>query len=910
MKIQIFLFLFLSLFTRSLLANPNPIDDTRICEHIKILASDEYKGRQIATIGEEKTIQYISKQFEEIGLSKPVAGSYLQKVELAKYNVKAPATIQLTDGKQQNELKHKDDFLLSSTYSKESIEIEDAELVFAGFGIHAPELGWDDYKDVDVNGKIVVVLADVPSEYTEDSTLWKGDPAANLYSKPFYKKNEAASRGAIGLLTIFKKSKQGFYTWNSIANYVGVDDLTIKRSTDATQLQFSGVLSTDATGKLFELAGKTDIDFKQQALLPDFKPYSLKNKASFTLGNTWEDITTHNVVGLLKGSDLADEVMIYTAHWDHVGEIPDQTEGDNIRNGAVDNASGTAALIEMARAFKKAGNNRRSILFIATGAEESGLLGAIWYNAHPLFPLGKTAANFNMDSHYPYGKASHVTAVVYGRSDLDKYLEESARLQNRILTPNTVQNIAADIFFRSDHFPFAEVGVPAEFAVGYGEAVGHDNEVYQKKLEAYQYKYHQPSDEYEDDFDCSGIAQDAEFFMVAGQLLDREGAFPMWYANQPFDRYRRCARYETDYFKDVTESHTPLISTQGRTMDAKPADLDGDGDMDLVITGEYSYNILLINDGTGKMADETLKRLPLKKHDSEDIALADFDQDGDIDLLIVSEDDRMNEYYLNDGKGYFEDHSHRLPVKGKSNAAYAADLNQDDFPDLIIGNAGINFCLINDQKGGWINSPNRIPSSIKTTQDIELGDVDGDGDLDILCGNEDDNEIWINDGKGYFKEDTKQRITLLAGAWETREIDLGDIDGDGDLDILMSNVNFKGNKDAQNRLFLNDGNGKFTDVTSTHLPLEKMHSADGDFTDIDADGDLDIVTGNGFGNSIACYLNNGSGQYTNATDLIFPASIKGDIIDIEVTDFNGDGRSDVYLCNFRGSDLLLFGKKK
>lgn len=890
-------------------ATNNPVNADNICKHIEILSSDEFMGRQSGTPGEEKAIHYIREQFKTVGLEPAVGDSYFQEVRLAKYTVMPPKEIEVKAAGQQFAIKHKEDFLLASNYAKPTIEIDHAALVFAGFGIHAPEIGWDDYKGVDVKGKVVVVLSDVPAEYTTDSTLWKGDPAANLYAKSFYKKNEAAARGAIGLISIFKHSKQGFYTWESISNYVGVEDLTIKRNLDDTQLKFSGVLSREAIEQLFTWAGKKGYDFQQEALKPDFKPLPLGLQLNFSFANTWEDIKTHNVAGLLPGTDLADEVIIYSAHWDHVGILPN-AQGDSIRNGAVDNASGTAAIIEIARAYKnQATPSRRSILFLATGAEEMGLLGSVWYNAYPLFPRGKTVANFNMDAHFPYGKSTHIAGVVYGRSDLDKYLEEAARLQQRILFPNTEQNIAANIFFRSDHFPFAEVGIPSEFAVGMGEAMGHDNTIYQQKMAAYMPKYHQPSDEYEADFNCEGIAQDAELIFLVGSMIDREGAFPEWDPAQPFAKYRYNARYKSLYFHDVSATHIPIMATQGRSMDAKPVDIDNDGDLDLIVTGEWSYNLILINDGKGLFTDETVARLPLKRRDSEDIAIGDFDGDGDIDLVFVSEDDQVNEYYLNNGKGYFEDHSHQIPVTGKSNAVISFDVNNDGLLDLVIGNDGLNFCLLNSTHNKWIDSPDRIPPSLKTTQDLEVGDIDGDGDLDLICANEDDNEIWINDGQGYFTDQTSSRIILDAGVWETREADLGDADGDGDLDLFFANVNFRRDKDSQNRLFLNDGTGKFQDATSLNLPQEKMHSVDGDFVDFDQDGDLDIITGNGFGNSFEFYANDGKGKFTNVTSSVLPPSVKGDGIDIEAADFNGDGIIDLYLCNFLGSDLLLLGER-
>ena len=227
---------------------------------------------------------------------------------------------------------------------------------------------------------------------------------------------------------------------------------------------------------------------------------------------------------------------------------------------------------------------------------------------------------------------------------------------------------------------------------------------------------------------------------------------------------------------------------------------------------------------------------------------------------------------------------------------------------MIIGNDGVNFCFLNDKEGGWINAPERIPESDKTTQDIEIGDINGDGFLDIICGNENDNEIWINDGSGYFKDETQQRINIISGAWETREVDLADLDGDGDLDMVLANVNFRQDKDHQNRLFINDGDGIFKDVTVKLLPQEKMHSVDIDVADLDGDGLVELIVSNGFGNSITIYSKAESDTYKNVTSTFLPASIRGDIIDTEIADLNNDGILDIYICSFRGSDMLIFGK--
>jgi len=888
-----------------LVANDDPIDPVKICQHMEVLSSDGYQGRKPGTEGEALTLAYLSNAFEELGLEKPNGKDYLQKVLIKTCNIQSPHSIELLQGNASVSLEHERDYLLQSDVIMDNAYFDAVEFVFAGFGIHAPELGWDDYKGKDVKGKVVIVLADVPGEYSSDTLLWKGDPAANIYSKGFYKRNEAAERGAIALLTVFKQSKQGFYTWSSLANYIGKDDRSIRYSDNRPQLSFSGLLSREAAERILALSGMGLQEAIEKALHKEFKPINLKAQASFVLSNACTELETFNVMALLPGSDLKDECMIYSAHWDHVG-INSAAGQDSIFNGAVDNASGTAALLEIARRYVTDGHNRRSVLFLATTAEEMGLLGSVWYNAYPLFPHSRTAVNFNMDSHYPYGRTSHITAVVYGRSELDRYLEAAAYEQDRQLVSNNAQNIAMDIFFRSDHFPFAEQGILTEFAVGFGEAVGHDNSVLQQKMAAYAYKYHQPSDEYESDFDCSGIAEDAMLVYRAGRLIDREGAFPMWKAGTPFNAKRQSSRYETKYFRDVTEVRLPAVATRVRTMDAKPADLDGDGDLDMVLCGEYAYNIILINDGSGHFVDETESRITLNAYDTEDVAVADFDQDGDLDLFFVSEDNLVNEFYLNDGKGYFSDRSSNIPVLGKSNAVNVMDIDGDNDLDVLIGNDGRNYCLLNMQNGKWADGSDRLPLSTKVTQDIELGDIDGDGDTDIICANEDGNEVWLND-KGTFTLSALSDYISHA-EWETREIDLGDIDGDGDLDLVMANVNFRKTKDATSRLFVNDGRGRFSDVTGQNFPEEIMHTTDMDFVDIDRDGDLDIVAGNVFGSSYSCYLNDGEGSFFNATDKVFPASLRGEGIDIESGDFNGDGLLDLYFGNFTGRDYLLLGK--
>lgn len=371
------------------------------------------------------------------------------------------------------------------------------------------------------------------------------------------------------------------------------------------------------------------------------------------------------------------------------------------------------------------------------------------------------------------------------------------------------------------------------------------------------------------------------------------------------------------WFEIANASNLPVGNLGGRSMDAKFADFDNDGDQDLILASEFDPNILLINDGNAVFTDESDARLPRSVRDSEDVGVADFDGDGDLDIVVVSEDDLINELYFNDGSGNFEDVSERLPVDGISNAVLTEDIDLDGDVDILIGNRGLSVILINDGQGNFVDESTTrmiVPSS--TTQDIELGDVDGDGDLDLVMGNEDRNRLLINEG-GVFSDDSEARIPIVAGVVEeTREADFGDVDGDGDLDLLFSNVNLIDPNNPQNRLLLNDGTGHFTDVTTQNLPVNNEGTVDGDFLDIDQDGDLDIVTGNLFllpsgifeASPYRIWTNDGTGVFIEETLEFFPQQINGFGFDIEASDLNGDGKLDLYLASRGGNDVLLLSR--
>jgi hypothetical protein len=370
-------------------------------------------------------------------------------------------------------------------------------------------------------------------------------------------------------------------------------------------------------------------------------------------------------------------------------------------------------------------------------------------------------------------------------------------------------------------------------------------------------------------------------------------------------------------FTNVSETNLPIADLGRLSMDASSADFDNDGDLDILIANEHRPNIMLINDGKGKFTNESASRIPQLGHDSEDIGIADFDHDGDLDIVVVSEDDKTNELYLNIGHGTFADAGDRIPVTGTSNAVLILDVNVDGHADIVIGNNGQNRILINDGNAHFSDETgSRLETMNDVTQSVASGDVNNDGFIDLVFANEGKNRVVINNGKGVFKDESATRMDYRSTLEESREVDLGDIDGDGDLDIFFGNVAaFVENADKQNRLLVNNGSGFFKDVTEARLPEDQDRSFAGAFFDIDEDGDLDIITGNvngsQFGGStpFKVYLNNSNGKFTDGTRDAFPPSASGRGFDMEFGDFDNDGNTDIYLANRGTADILLLGKK-
>lgn len=364
------------------------------------------------------------------------------------------------------------------------------------------------------------------------------------------------------------------------------------------------------------------------------------------------------------------------------------------------------------------------------------------------------------------------------------------------------------------------------------------------------------------------------------------------------------------FFEEVSNTVLPLAALRSNSMEVEFADLDSDGDLDAVIAMEFKPNVLLLNDGKGKFEYASLGRLPQKNHDSEDIAIGDFDRDDDLDMVFVAEDDQQHEYYLNDGKAIFKEAPQGFSFSSTCNAIDAADFDKDGDLDLVLGNAGQDFFLTNDGKGRFVDETRtRMPQDGNITQDIQSVDIERDGDLDLLLGNEDGNRLYLNNGKGFFTDATRDRLPLVNA--ETRKVDIGDVDDDGDLDVFFSNVDFAKNKDNADRLLINNGKGFFVDETAKRYAVRNnMHTGGISFVDLDGDKDLDIIAANLFSGYLQVALNDGNGNFIEVTHEVFASQVAGDAISVDVIDINNDNRKDLYIVMFRGPDKFFLNRKQ
>ncbi|MEJ6522277.1 M28 family metallopeptidase [Shewanella bicestrii] len=514
---------------------PVQMNEARFRDDIKNLSSDEFEGRAPTTHGEKLTLDYLSKTFAEMGLKGAYQGSFLQPVPMVSYTAYDAQQISLAG----LPLTYRKDIVLNSRHDNGGVNIENAPLVFVGYGVNAPEYGWNDYQDVDMKGKIAVILVNDPGFVRPDSGKFNGK-AMTYYGRWSYKFEEASRQGALGALLIHD-TEPASYPWSVVENsWTGAQqDLVLSKAEQDSRVQVEGWLTLDAATQLFEKAGLSLPTLMARAADSPIN-LPLEQTANIAFKNKAEYANSYNVVATLPGTQQADEQILFTGHWDHIGK-DDSKEGDKIYNGAMDNASGIAGILEIARQLadnaKQGHGLARSVTFIATTGEEQGLLGSRYYAANPIYPIDKTVAVLNLDSTNIYGKTKDFTIVGKGKSELENYLVDAAKQQNRIALGE--KNPASGGFFRSDHFSFAKLGVPAVFAGGGSEPIDAATASYKTQMQATMKGcYHNVCDEYHEDWDLSGAIQDLEVYYQVTRSLGNSQDWPGYYQGTEFNSLR------------------------------------------------------------------------------------------------------------------------------------------------------------------------------------------------------------------------------------------------------------------------------------------------------------------------------------------------------------------------------------
>ena len=509
------------------------VSQTTIGRHIEQLASDEFLGRKPFTEGEVKTVNYLEEEFAKLGLLPGNGDSYFQEVPMVEITGSPSDKMQISGNNQRFELTYFEDFVATTLKAEPEITLDASELVFAGYGIVAPEYDWNDYEGVDWKGKTAVVLVNDPGFNSGDSTLFKGNEMT-YYGRWTYKYEEAARQGAAGIL-IIHDTEPASYGWNVVQ--AGWSGAKLSLESDLPVVDVQGWISNEGASKLFEAASVDNKNYMELAKSDDFSPIPLGLTAKVKITNKIKRDRSKNVVALLPGTDQKDEYIIYSAHWDHFG-VGRPIDNDSIYNGAVDNASGTALLLALAEAFKKSPPQKRSIVMIAVTAEEQGLLGSAYYAENPIYPPQKTVANINMDAFYSPGRMKDLTITGYGQSEMDEYAREAAEKQGRYIIPDP--EAEKGYFFRSDHFNFAKIGIPALYASGSYEGFDKSIDDIKELNDHYRkYLYHQPSDEYDaNTTELSGIQLDAQLLFEVGYKLANEDYYPKWYDTSEFKAAR------------------------------------------------------------------------------------------------------------------------------------------------------------------------------------------------------------------------------------------------------------------------------------------------------------------------------------------------------------------------------------
>lgn len=532
-------------------AAPGEISQETMVDITRTLSLDEFEGRMPGTIGEEKTVALLIEQFKRVGLKPGNGDSWVQKVPLVEITGKdfAPLTVQGANAAG-------DTVDLSFDYAKDWVGVSyredaqttlaDSELVFVGYGVNAPERGWNDYEGLDMTGKTAVILVNDPDFGTESLDGPFNGKAMTYYGRWTYKYEEAARQGAAGAL-IIHDTEPASYGWNVVESSWSGPQAYAQRGDNAPALtQMNGWVRNEVGAQILAAAGQDLAALSAQAKSKDFKAVPLGLKVGTSFANDIRSYESQNVIAMLEGSERPDEYIMHTAHWDHLGRCTPAPDGDDICNGAVDNATGTAALVALAEAHAKAGAPARSLVFLAVTAEEQGLLGADYYAANPVFPLAQTVGGINMDAFLIAGKSKDVTVVGPGKSRLDDFLNKALEADGRVATPNPSPE--AGYYYRSDHFAFAKRGVPMLYVDGGEDLVEGGREAGEAAAKDYRdNRYHGPKDEFSEDWDWSGVMADLQLFYRLGRMLGNSTSWPGWVEGDEFEAIRKdsCAAAET-----------------------------------------------------------------------------------------------------------------------------------------------------------------------------------------------------------------------------------------------------------------------------------------------------------------------------------------------------------------------------
>jgi len=521
-------------------ANAQTISADTMKEVTKELSSDAYEGRAPTTPAEDKTIAYIVQRFEKAGLKPGNKGKWTQDVPLVEITASNVQPLVFSGGKAPVSLDYRKDMVIATYRVVPKVAVKDSDVVFVGYGINAPERGWNDYAGLDVKGKTVVILVNDPDyKSAEAKGLFEGK-AMTYYGRWVYKYEEAARQGAAAAI-IVHDTFPAAYGWGVVqSSWTGPQLEQDTPGDHMDQSQAIGWMQLDKAKELFAAAGKDFDALVASAGKQGFKAVPLGVKASVSWDNSIRRQASKNVVGILPGTAKPDEVVLYSAHWDHLGRC-DAVNGDDICNGAVDNASGIGGLVALAEAHAKAGPAKRSVVFLAVTAEESGLLGSKFYAENPVYPLAKTVGGVNMDSLNVLGKTKDFTLVGAGKSELEDLVKPFVAAEGRVIVPE--ERPEAGGYYRSDHFSFAKLGVPMLYGESGDDLVNGGKEAGKKAAEDYtRNRYHKPQDEYDASWDWSGAVSDLNIYYGLGRQLAEGAAWPNWYKTAEFRAVRDKSR--------------------------------------------------------------------------------------------------------------------------------------------------------------------------------------------------------------------------------------------------------------------------------------------------------------------------------------------------------------------------------